>query len=107
MKEYRICGQCGHTYTSEDAVFVREAIYDKERDDWSACPCCRSTEFMAGGKCFICGEICDESNMLTLNICHKCANEIKSKFEIILRENFTENEIAAINEIYDGNVIGE
>ena len=48
-----------------------------------------------------CGRYID----LDENICEVCKNELKKRFSILLHDNFTEEEIDILNELYDGEEI--
>lgn len=48
-----------------------------------------------------CGRYID----LDENICEICKNELKKRFSILLHDNFTEEEIDILNELYDGEEI--
>ena len=39
------------------------------------------------------------------NICDVCKNELKRRFSTLLHDNFTEEEIDILNELYDGEEI--
>ena len=48
-----------------------------------------------------CGRYVD----LDEDICDVCKNELKKRFSALLHDNFTEEEIEILNELYDGEEI--
>lgn len=50
---------------------------------------------------------CDCGRYIDLdeNICEVCKNELKKRFSILLHDNFTEEEIEMLNDLYDGEEI--
>lgn len=60
------------------------------------CPACGSTDIETGCACSLCGRYALDG------ICGDCADDLRERFHELLTANFTPEEIAALNEIFDG-----
>ena len=74
-----------------------------EKDEYGmgqyVCPECGSDSIEEGYTCPICGKYSEFS------FCAECKDDIQTRFSAMLHENFSELEIEAINEIFDGEEI--
>ena len=93
------CNECGHLFENGEEAIINEykgeawgqQIYEK----YSACPVCKQTNYDEVSIC----KRCDEYGALEHNVfCEKCKEEIKAKFEKLLDDNFTDDEIDYIYE---------
>lgn len=62
----------------------------------ATCPDCASCDIMKGISCPLCGRYAKR------DYCDDCKQNLKSRFHELLQANFTQEEIKALNEIFDG-----
>ena len=91
--DLRVCKKCGCEYTEEQADSGFETYWDGFAgiggvDHWERCPEC-------GCEDFVYKDYTQEDA------------ELKEAFETLIKENFTPEQIRALNEIYDGSYICE
>lgn len=90
------CSNCG----AEDFIprFINYGFCD-EQMGVPVCPACGSEDVESGYACPICGRYALDG------ICDECADNLRERFHELLEENFTPEEIKALNTIYDGKEI--
>lgn len=96
MSFYR-CFRCGAEF--EEPVFVEDGTFLGNTVGYYICPECGDDEVEEGCECLKCGQWAE------YNYCDGCMAELKKRFSAILHENFSDEEIEALNEIYDGEEI--
>lgn len=83
------CRDCG-----EDGFYP--VVYADEGYGWERCPTCGSDRIEWGNKCPLCGRYAEEI------YCDDCAQNLRDRFHELLICNFDQEEIKALNEIFDG-----
>ena len=94
------CADCGAEF--HFPIFAEEHDPNYEGGTYvsRSCPKCGSNEMDEGLECEICGDWSE------YGLCDHCAEDLENRFSTVLHENFNEDEIEALNKIYDGRDIG-
>lgn len=66
------------------------------------CPLCGSGSVQAGIFCSLCGGTYTKDSFGGKSCCHVCASRLIKRFKKLLSDNFSEEEIDILNEIYEG-----
>lgn len=84
------CEECGN-------VFEKPVTWVEEHgEEWCGSPCCKE-DYIEVKECD-CGEYIEVDE----KFCNKCKSDLKQQFSRLLHENFDEEEIEMLNELFDG-----
>lgn len=91
-----ICEEC-------NMIFSEPRFFKEDHGETMACcPSCNGT-FVEAQKCSICGEFYNpESSKNGCICCEDCEKSLEKRFSKILHDNFSDEEIAVLNSLYDG-----
>lgn len=89
---------CGITYHCRDCgkEGFLPVVYGDEGYTTEHCPFCDSDRVEWGYECPLCGRFTTDA------YCGDCENNLRERFRELLICNFTQEEIKALNEIFDG-----
>ena len=102
-----ICKDCAHVFEDYEVKRVKDYIVSDPYPDGpiiSVCPNCDSEEIVEAELCAECGEYVPVEEM-TKGFCSACSTKLMKKFHSLVYGNFTEKEIAVLNEMLDGEYI--
>lgn len=94
------CCECGHLFECGEEKNIKQDYGELK----SVCPICNGT-FDEAERCEICEEYVFAEDIQYREYCKNCAENTRNKFESMLQE-FTQAEIKALNDIYEGVEFG-
>jgi hypothetical protein len=101
-----ICNACDCVF--EDPKQHKEfhgELDEMPYETFGVCPACASTDFDEAVECSVCGNWILEGNH-QFQICSECKEQIQQRFETLLRNKFSPEEILYLNYKYDGEHFG-
>lgn len=96
------CESCGNTFDEPGLDYERHYELDgAPKEYYSSCPTCGSGDIAEGGACPLCGGFTEGS------YCEECEESLRERFTEILKAEFTEEELLALDKIYEDKSILE
>ena len=94
------CRECGHLFEEgEEAIWYDGHGFDFPPYEKNiGCPVCKGG-FVRVKPCRICFEYTEKT------YCDECAEDVRSRFEKLISDNFSAEERDLLNELYDGKEI--
>ena len=97
------CEECGHLFEEGKQAKWTEmhGFTYGNGEEWQGCPLCKG-DYEEIKPCKICGSYEHDYDE---DYCNNCKKEVQKRFSNLIEENFTEEERALLNELYDGEEI--
>lgn len=99
------CHECGCEFAEpmEISYITTEGGIAVAAEYTQVCPACKSDDIDPMEHCPQCGEYVEELELC--GCCEQCAADLQKRFSALLHANFTHEEIAMLNELYDGETL--
>ena len=88
------CTDCGANFDKPNVI--KEDFGER----WNVCPECGAVEFTEALQCKGCAEFFIEDR--SKSFCDDCLEELRLRFSSVLHNNFSDDEVEALNVIFDG-----
>lgn len=101
-----VCDEC-------DAVFFTPATTNELLGEWyhsyDVCPNCESELISDAVECRLCGSYMAERSyeIERKNLCEECETKLKERFRTLIQEEFDEEEIKILCEIYSESALDD
>ena len=101
-----ICKDCGERFFKPNRTREAHSECDgNPAEVFYVCPNCGSGSFDKASECSICGELFT-GDELDHDLCQSCRHRAAERFKQLLDKYFTGEEIAYLNDLYDGEYFG-